>query len=98
MKKETEQLLRTIIREELINMITEHALNEAKLGSSKIIEETAALGSGARFKSVEKSAAKSGASNPAAIASKAMWDKYGKKKGAALIKKGKQNENKEGDK
>ena len=38
------------------------------------------LGSGARFKAVEKSAAKSGASNPAAVAAAAGMKKYGKEK------------------
>lgn len=47
------------------------------------------LGSGARFKAVEKKAKKSGASNPAAVAGSIMWKKYGKKKGSKLIAKGK---------
>lgn len=40
----------------------------------------AKLGSGARFKAVEKSAAKSGAENPAAVAAAAGIKKYGIKK------------------
>jgi len=40
----------------------------------------AKLGSGARFKEVEKSAAKSGAENPAAVAAAAGMKKYGKAK------------------
>ena len=36
----------------------------------------AKLGSGARFKAVEKSAAKSGAANPAAVAAAAGIKKY----------------------
>lgn len=38
------------------------------------------LGSGARFKAVERSAAKSGAKNPAAVAAMAGHAKYGNKK------------------
>lgn len=40
----------------------------------------AKLGSGSRFKAVEKDAAKSGARNPAAIAAAAGMAKYGKAK------------------
>jgi hypothetical protein len=40
----------------------------------------AKLGSGARFKAVEKSAAKSGAENPAAVAAAVGMKKYGKEK------------------
>ncbi len=40
----------------------------------------AKLGSGTRFKAVEKSAAKSGASNPAAVAAAVGIKKYGKKR------------------
>lgn len=40
----------------------------------------APLGSGSRFKTVEKDAAKSGASNPAAVAAAAGIKKYGEKK------------------
>lgn len=40
----------------------------------------AKLGSGARFKAVEKSAAKSGAANPAAVAAMAGRAKYGEAK------------------
>jgi hypothetical protein len=43
----------------------------------------APLGSGANFKAVEASAAKSGARNPAAVAAKAGQRKYGK---AAMAK------------
>jgi len=59
----------------------------------------APLGSGKRFaaleEKVEKSYEKKGMSPAkaakvgAAVAGKQMWSKYGKKKGAALIKKGK---------
>lgn len=49
----------------------------------------AKLGSGARFKAVEKSAAKSGASNPAAVAAAAGIKKYGEKKMEAMAKAGK---------
>lgn len=51
--------------------------------------ETTAPGEGSRFKALENSAAASGASDPGAVAGAAMWKKYGKKGGAALIKKGK---------
>lgn len=40
----------------------------------------AKLGSGARFKAVERSAAKSGATNPAAVAAAVGRKKYGAKK------------------
>lgn len=40
----------------------------------------AKLGSGSRFKAVEKSAAKSGAENPAAVAAAVGMKKYGKAK------------------
>jgi len=49
----------------------------------------AKLGSGARFKAVEKSAAKSGAANPAAVAAAAGIKKYGKDKMEKLSIKGK---------
>lgn len=48
----------------------------------------AKLGSGARFKAVEKSAAKSGASNPAAVAAAVGIKKYGKKKMEAMASAG----------
>jgi hypothetical protein len=47
------------------------------------------LGSGSRFKAVEKSAAASGAKNPAAVAAAAGRKKYGEKKMEQLSKKGK---------
>lgn len=47
------------------------------------------LGEGGRFSAVAKSAALGGAKNPEGVAAAAMWKKYGKKGGAALIKKGK---------
>lgn len=40
----------------------------------------AKLGSGSRFKAVERSAAKSGAENPAAVAAAVGMKKYGKEK------------------
>lgn len=46
------------------------------------------LGSGSRFKAVEKSAAKSGARDPAAVAAAVGRKKYGAKKMAALSAKG----------
>jgi hypothetical protein len=45
------------------------------------------LGSGARFKAVEKSAA--GARNPAAVAAKAGIEKYGQKRMTQMAVKGK---------
>lgn len=48
----------------------------------------AKLGSGARFKAVEKSAAKSGAENPAAVAAAAGMKKYGKNRMEAMAKAG----------
>lgn len=47
----------------------------------------AKLGTGARFKAVERSA--SGARNPGAVAAAAGMKKYGKKKMESLAKKGK---------
>jgi hypothetical protein len=49
----------------------------------------AKLGSGAKFKAVEKSAEKSGAKNPAAVAAAAGIKKYGVKKMENLAAKGK---------
>lgn len=49
----------------------------------------AKLGSGARFKAVERSAAKSGASDPAAVAAAVGMRKYGKKKMESLASAGK---------
>ena len=49
----------------------------------------AKLGSGARFKAVEKSAAASGAKNPAAVAAAAGDKKWGKGKMEKMAKKGK---------
>lgn len=48
----------------------------------------AKLGSGSRFKAVEKSAAKSGAENPAAVAAAAGMKKYGKAKMEKMAKAG----------
>lgn len=47
------------------------------------------LGSGARFKAVERQAAKSGAKNPAAVAAAAGIKKYGQKKMTAMAVAGK---------
>ena len=47
------------------------------------------LGSGARFKSVEKAAAKSGAKDPAAVAAAVGRKKYGDKKMEQMAKAGK---------
>lgn len=46
------------------------------------------LGSGARFKAVERSAAKSGARNPAAVAAAVGRKKYGAKKMAQMAAAG----------
>lgn len=46
------------------------------------------LGSGARFKAVERSAAKSGAKNPAAVAAAAGRKKYGSNKMASMAAAG----------
>lgn len=47
------------------------------------------LGSGKRFAAIEKKAAASGATNPAAVAAAAGIKKYGVKKMTSLAKKGK---------
>ncbi len=49
----------------------------------------AKLGSGARFKMIEKKAKKSGAKNPAAVAAAAGIKKYGVKKMEKMAQKGK---------
>jgi len=49
----------------------------------------AKLGSGSRFKAVEKSAAKSGAENPAAVAAASGMAKYGKGKMEKMAQAGK---------
>lgn len=49
----------------------------------------AKLGSGARFKAVERKAAASGAENPAAVAAAAGIKKYGEKKMHSMAMKGK---------
>ena len=49
----------------------------------------AKLGSGSRFKAVERSAAKSGAANPAAVAAAAGMKKYGKEKMEKMSEAGK---------
>ena len=54
----------------------------------------AKLGSGARFKAVERSAAKSGAENPAAVAAAVGRAKYGEKKMAQLSAKGRKDASK----
>jgi hypothetical protein len=51
----------------------------------------AKLGSGARFKAVEKSAAKSGAENPAAVAAAVGMKKYGKEKMEKMAQAGRKN-------
>jgi hypothetical protein len=51
----------------------------------------AKLGSGQRFKVVEKSAAKSGAKNPAAVAAAIGIKKYGVAKMEKMAKAGKKN-------
>lgn len=48
----------------------------------------AKLGSGARFKAVERAAAKSGATNPAGVAYAAGVKKFGKEKMAKLAAAG----------
>lgn len=53
--------------------------------------KTSKPGEGKRFKALAESARASGAENPEAVAAAAMWRKYGKKGGAALIKKGKKS-------
>jgi hypothetical protein len=49
------------------------------------------LGTGERFKAVEESAKKSGATNPAAVAAAVGRKKYGEKKMEKLAEKGKRN-------
>jgi len=51
--------------------------------------KTSKPGEGKRFAALARAAEASGASNPKGVAAAVMWKKYGKKGGAALIKKGK---------
>ncbi len=51
----------------------------------------AKLGSGARFKAIEKKAAASGARNPAAVAAAAGIKKYGQKRMTAMAVAGKKD-------
>lgn len=51
----------------------------------------AKLGSGSRFKEVERKAAASGAENPAAVAAAAGMKKYGVKKMEKMAKAGKKH-------
>jgi hypothetical protein len=53
-----------------------------------------ALGSGVRFKEIEKKAAKSGAENPAAVAAAAGIKKYGKAKMEKMAHAGKMRKEK----
>ena len=55
----------------------------------------AKLGSGSRFKAVERSAAKSGAANPAAVAAAAGMKKYGKEKMEKMAQAGKKRKAKQ---
>ena len=50
---------------------------------------TSKPGGGRRFAAVVGTAKAGGAENPEAVAASIMWKKYGKKGGAALIRKGK---------
>ncbi|HKJ46406.1 MAG TPA: hypothetical protein VJ945_01290 [Flavobacteriaceae bacterium] len=54
----------------------------------------AKLGSGARFKKVEKAARKSGAKNPKAVAAAIGIKKYGKKKMAKMAAAGRKRKSK----
>jgi len=54
----------------------------------------ARLGSGARFKAVERAAARSGARNPAAVAAAAGIKKYGKRKMARMAAAGRRRKSK----
>jgi len=53
-------------------------------------EKKPKLGSGERFKAVEKAAAKSGARNPGAVAAAAGIKKYGKEKMEKMAEKGRE--------
>lgn len=55
----------------------------------------AKLGSGSRFKAVERAAAKSGAANPAAVAAAAGMKKYGKEKMEKMAQAGKKRKAKQ---
>lgn len=69
------------------------AATKARKAQQKV-QKTAKLGSGARFAAVQKAAKAGGAKNPQAVAASVMWKKYGKKKGSALIAKGKKGPSK----
>lgn len=66
-----------------------HSIEEITQSEEGEIMAKAKLGSGARFKAVEKSAAKSGAENPAAVAYIAGVKAHGKKEMTKLSKMGK---------
>lgn len=51
--------------------------------------KTSKPGEGKRFAALARAAEVGGAENPEAVAASIMWKKYGKKGGAALIRKGK---------
>jgi hypothetical protein len=57
-------------------------------------KKKAKLGSGARFKAIEKRAKKSGADNPAAVAAAAGIKKYGVKKMEKMARAGKKKHGK----
>lgn len=55
------------------------------------VEKHSKLGSGSRFKAIEESAKKSGASNPAAVAAAIGRKKYGAKAMAKMSAKGRKH-------
>ena len=57
--------------------------------SYKAVGKKPKLGSGKRFSALTSALKKKGAKNPKALAGWIMWKKYGKKRGAQLIRKGK---------
>lgn len=69
-------------------MIASLPKRRAARKNAEKVEKTAKLGSGSRFKAVEKEAQASGAKNPAAVAAAAGRKKYGAAKMTALSKAG----------
>lgn len=69
-------------------------LNEELFGANKMKAKKAKLGSGARFKAIEKKAAASGAENPSAVAAAVGMKKYGKKKMESMAAAGKKRKSK----
>ena len=63
-------------------------VKKARANYKKAVK-TSKPGEGKRWDAMVKLAKAQGAKNPEAVAGKIFWEKYGKKKGSAIIKKAK---------